>query len=212
MHPPLARFMRATRCARRALVVVAALAVLAPAIRPSAADARVLDRLTTTTGRSLADCASDIPGIPNFAEIRPGVTRGGQPTKEGIRFLRDRGFRTVISFRSNPSEREVVLRSGMAYVEIPMRAGIFGAAPPAEEQVRQFLSVVTDSSKYPVFIHCRRGKDRTGVMSAIYRIEACGWATDEAIEEMRALGFSGHYRGLMRFVRGYARAVQAPVP
>jgi protein tyrosine/serine phosphatase len=87
-----------------------------------------------------------------------------------------------------------------------MRAGIFGATPPTEEQVRLFLSVVKDSSRHPVFIHCRRGKDRTGVMSAIYRIEACGWTSDEAIEEMRAFGFSDHYRGLIRFVQTYARA------
>jgi protein tyrosine phosphatase (PTP) superfamily phosphohydrolase (DUF442 family) len=147
----------------------------------------------------------DAEGTRNFAEIHPGLARGGQPTEAGIRFLRDHGYRTVVSFRSNPSERDLVLRSGMAYVEIPMRAGIFGAAPPTEEQARLFLSVVTDSSRYPVFIHCRRGKDRTGAMSAIYRMEACGWTADEAIEEMRTLGFSRHYRRLLRFVRGYLR-------
>jgi protein tyrosine phosphatase (PTP) superfamily phosphohydrolase (DUF442 family) len=190
----------------RALVFAAAFAVAAPAIQPDLAGARVLERLATSTGKPFAACASDANGIQNFAEIRKGMSRGGQPTKEGIEFLRDQGYRTVISFRSNPSEREAVLGSGMAYVEIPMRAGIFGATPPTEEQVRLFLSVAMDPSRYPVFIHCRRGKDRTGVMSAIYRIEACGWTPDEAIEEMRAFGFSDHYRGLLRFVQTYARA------
>lgn len=177
---------------RRAFLLALAIAVFGTPIHTGFADART--------------------GISNFAEIGTGVARGGQPTEEGIRFLRDQGYRTVINFRSNPSERDDVLRSGMAYYEIPMRAGIFSAAPPTKEQVRLFLSVVTDSSKLPVFIHCRRGKDRTGVMSALYRIEACGWTPDEAIEEMRVLGFSGHYRGLLRFVRAYSRTAFAPAP
>lgn len=205
MHPPLGRCVGRAAGTGRVLVLAAALAVAALAIQPDRVGARVLERLATSTGKPFAACESDADGIPNFAEIRTGLSRGGQPTKEGIHFLRDKGYRTVISFRSNPSEREAVLGSGMGYVEIPMRAGIFGATPPTEEQVRLFLSVVKDSSRYPVFIHCRRGKDRTGVMSAIYRIEACGWTSDEAIEEMRAFGFSDHYRGLMRFVQTYAR-------
>ena len=206
MHPPLGRWVGRTACTGRVLVLAAALAFAAQCIQPDRVDARVLDRLTTSTGKPFAACASDAHGIRNFAEIRRGLSRGGQPTKEGIEFLRDRGYRTVVSFRSSPSEREAVRGSGMEYVEIPMRAGVFGATPPTEEQVRLFLLVVTDPSRSPVFIHCRRGKDRTGVMSAIYRIEACGWTPDEAIEEMRAFGFSDHYRGLMRFVQTYAPA------
>jgi tyrosine-protein phosphatase SIW14 len=189
---------------RRAFLLALAVAVSAAPVYPGLADARVLDRLTTSTGRPFA-----VPGlveeIPNFAEIQPGVARGGQPTDEGIRLLRDRGYRTVISFRSDSPDRDEVLRSGMGYVEIPLHAGIFGATDPTEEQVRHFLSVVTDPAKRPVFIHCLRGKDRTGVMSAIYRIEACGWTADEAIEEMRAFGFHGYYRGFVRFVRSYSR-------
>jgi protein tyrosine phosphatase (PTP) superfamily phosphohydrolase (DUF442 family) len=138
------------------------LAFLAAASQPIAAGAHVLDRLTTSSGKHFALPVPDAEGTRNFAEIHPGLARGGQPTEAGIRFLRDHGYRTVVSFRSNPSERDLVLRSGMAYVEIPMRAGIFGAAPPTEEQARLFLSVVTDSSRYPVFIHCRRRQGPNG--------------------------------------------------
>jgi protein tyrosine phosphatase (PTP) superfamily phosphohydrolase (DUF442 family) len=190
---------------RRALLFALALAVAAAPVHPGFAGVRVLDRLTTSTGRPFAVPAVEENGIPNFAETCPGVARGGQPTKEGIRFLRDHGYRTVVSFRSDSPDRDEVLRSGMGYVEIPLHAGIFGATDPTEEQVHQFLSVVTDSSRLPVFIHCLRGKDRTGVMSAIYRIETCGWSGDEAIEEMRAFGFHGYYKGFVRFVRAYSR-------
>jgi hypothetical protein len=40
-------------------------------------------------------------------------------------------------------------------------------------------------------------------MSAIYRMEVCGWTADEAVEEMNAFGFAGRYGKLRRFVQGY---------
>ena len=193
---------------RRVFLFALAVAVSAAPAHPGFAGQRVLERPTTSTGKPFAIPALHENGIPNFAVIRPGVARGGQPTEEGIHFLSESGYRTVISFRSDSPDRDEVLRSGMGYVEIPLRAGIFGAIDPTEEQVRLFLSVVTDTTRLPVFIHCLRGKDRTGVMSAIYRVEACGWTADEAIEEMRAFGFHGYYRGLVRFVRAYSRHLE----
>jgi len=144
-------------------------------------------------------------GIPRFAEIEPGLTRGGQPTAVGLEFLRERGYRTVISFRRNSPERRAVEGMGIRYVEIPMRAGLFGAAPPTREDVAGFLEVASDSSQRPVFIHCRRGKDRTGAMAAIYRIEACGWRNEDALREMLSFGFDRRYRKLMNYVRAYTR-------
>jgi protein tyrosine phosphatase (PTP) superfamily phosphohydrolase (DUF442 family) len=162
------------------------------------------ERATTTTGKSFAQLAPKTGGIRRFAEIRPGLARGGEPSEEGLQYLRDQGYRTVVSFLTSESESAYIVRSGMHYVHIPIRSGPFSAQPPTEEQVRHFLSVVGDSSRYPIFIHCHAGKDRTGAMSAIYRMEMCGWTADEAVEEMRAFGFSSRYRKLFRFVQGYS--------
>jgi protein tyrosine phosphatase (PTP) superfamily phosphohydrolase (DUF442 family) len=197
---------------RRGFVFVLAIAVSGALSHPGFADPRVLERLTTSTGKQFAVPAVAETGIPNFAETCPGIARGGQPSEEGIRFLRDHGYRTVISFRSNSPDRDEVLRSGMNYVEIPLRASPFRAVEPTEEQVRLFFSVVTDTTKQPVFMHCLRGKDRTGVMSALYRMESCRWTADEAIEEMKAFGFHGHYRGLLRFVRAYSARPAPQLP
>lgn len=162
-----------------------------------------LERLATTTGKSFAQRAPEA-GIRRFAEIRPGLARGGDPGEEGLRYLRGRGYRTIVSFLTSPSESAFVVQSGMQYVHIPMRSGLFGADPPTDDQVRQFLSIVQDSTRYPVFIHCHAGKDRTGAMSAIYRMESCGWTADEAVDEMKAFGFAGRYKRLFHFVQGYS--------
>ena len=157
----------------------------------------------TTTPTRRPQAAPNAIQIPRFAQIRPGLSRGGDPREEGLRYLHDQGYKTIVSFLVDQDESARVVQSGMRYVHIPMRSGLFSAQPPTDEQVSKFLSVVTDSTQYPVFIHCHAGKDRTGAMSAIYRMEACGWTADEAIDEMKAFGFSGRYDKLRRYVQGY---------
>jgi len=147
-------------------------------------------------------------GIPRFEEMEPGLARGGQPTTEGLQFLRAQGYRTVVSFRQDSRERRALEGMGIRYVQIPLRAGLFSATPPTQEEVARFLSVVSDSSQRPVFIHCKRGKDRTGAMAAIYRIES-GWTNEDAVREMLSFGFNRRYRKLMNFVRAYAREAAA---
>jgi len=188
---------------RSRILQLVLLAVASALLLISGVSEAKLGKLATSTGKSFARMAPEAGGIRRFAEIRPGLARGGEPGEEGLSYLRDRGYKTIVSFLTNEAESAYVVQSGMRYVHIPMRSGLFSAQPPTDEQVHQFLSVVSDSTLYPVFIHCHAGKDRTGAMSAIYRMEACGWTADEAVDEMKAFGFSGRYKRLLRFVQGY---------
>jgi protein tyrosine phosphatase (PTP) superfamily phosphohydrolase (DUF442 family) len=196
----------------RALGLLAAfvVAIAAPAA-PVHADARSLDQLATSTGRPFATALPEMRGIANFAQIEAGLARGARPTDEGMAELKARGFRTVIGLRHDPDERAKLAKLGIEYVELPMRINLLGAAIPSPEQIQTFLDVVSDPAKRPVFFHCRRGRDRTGAMAAIYRMERSGWRTAEALEEMNAFGFHSHYRKLRRFVEGYPRTNGRPL-
>ncbi|HVR82856.1 MAG TPA: tyrosine-protein phosphatase, partial [Planctomycetota bacterium] len=57
--------------------------------------------------------------------------------------------------------------------------------------------------KQPVYIHCAFGKDRTGTMAAIYRLEIDHWTAEEAMQEMEAFGYHNIYRELINFVKSY---------
>ncbi len=131
------------------------------------------------------------------------MARGGQPNDEGYAWLKTNGFRTVISFRQHHSEKEKVEKWGLLSVELPVQADIMGSSPPTEEQVKQFLATVSDSALQPVFFHCRRGADRTGLFCAIYRMEIDGWTNDEAVEEMQVFGYNDFYRDLIGYARNY---------
>ena len=40
--------------------------------------------------------------------------------------------------------------------------------PPTNEQLAQFLRIVNDPVQQPVYVHCKGGRHRTGVMTAAF--------------------------------------------
>ena len=181
---------------RRLLAIVCALTLAGCA-------AHTPQHLYGSTGVVFAEPVPGVPGISNFAWVGPGVARGEQPEDESLAWLEAHGFRTVIDLRKGHDEKARVEAHGMTWVAIPLRADLLGSTAPTEEQVRTFFEAVLDSAQRPVFFHCRRGADRTGMFAALYRIEVDGWSNEQAIEEMKAYGFDGRYKTLLNYVRAY---------
>jgi len=145
-----------------------------------------------------------IPHVDHVARIDQGVYRGAQPDGvEGYRALKEAGIRTVINLRQFHEYREEAEASGLRYVGLPVQASILGSEPPSESQLTQFFEIVQDPDQTPVFFHCMTGKDRTGTMCALYRIEQYGWSNEEAEAELHAFGYHTIWDDLIRFVREY---------
>jgi protein tyrosine/serine phosphatase len=55
----------------------------------------------------------------------------------------------------------------------------------------------------PFLIHCQHGADRTGLMSAMYRILEQGWSPEEAMKELTDGGYGYHsmWRNILRYVQ-----------
>ena len=140
-----------------------------------------------------------LPGLTNVGRVANGIFRGAQPEPEGYATLKAMGVRSVINLRTRHGEREAVEAAGMRYVKIPM--SFWRNVDPAV--VRLALSVMTDPANQPVFVHCSRGVDRTGVVAAVYRMEVDGWSKAEAEAEMDAFGFHEIWSQLKEFVRRY---------
>lgn len=154
-------------------------------------------------GRAPAERIPEASGIKDMAKIAPGIYRGGQPDETGFLYLKSRGFKTVVSLREHHGEKKAVEDAGMESIQIPLDADLTGSTPPTDAQIRVFFDAILDPSKQPVFFHCAVGKDRTGTMAALYRMEVDGWNADEALEEMRAFGAHRIFRSLRAFIRGY---------
>jgi len=59
----------------------------------------------------------------------------------------------------------------------------------------------------PVFLHCRQGQDRTGIVVAAYRMKVDGWSLADAEAEMRSFGFHDIWMELKEFIREYAKGL-----
>jgi uncharacterized protein (TIGR01244 family) len=126
--------------------------------------------------------------LPNFHRINENLYRGGQPKTGGLKKLADLGIKTIINLRGESDETLAEGREakslGMEYLNVPMST----AGRPTDEQVRRVFEILEEKEKTPVFVHCRRGSDRTGAIIAIYRIKRDGWTAERAIEEANRYG------------------------
>ena len=138
------------------------------------------------------------PGLPNLHKVSDDLYRGAQPKAEGISELKKMGVRTIVNFRKLHSDRDEIGDVEIGYEHIGMNPW-----NPEEEDVVEFLKIVTDPGRLPVFVHCRHGADRTGLMVAIYRVAVEGWTKEDASSEMREGGFGFHeiWRGIPKFLR-----------
>jgi uncharacterized protein (TIGR01244 family) len=151
-------------------------------------------------GSSLCLAQSVPTGVPNFHQVGVKVYRGAQPTDQGVLNLAKLGIKTVIDLREanghTLAEKKAVEAAGMRFINIPMR----GLGAPTPEQVSKILVLFNDESAGPVFIHCRRGADRTGTVVACYRIAHDHWDNQAALEEARSLGMSWMERAMQNYV------------
>lgn len=143
--------------------------------------------------------------LPNFAEVAPGIYRGGAPTAAGLRRLKEMGVETVIDLRiekKGQTEEEAAAKAlGLDRLRIPL-----GREAPTAKQVRTFLATLDDPAKRPVYVHCHWGADRTGAMIGIYRVTRQNWGFDRAYKEMRRYGFKSYLHELKGAVASRAKS------
>jgi len=129
----------------------------------------------------------ELAGVPNFHRVSPTLYRSAQPSAEGMRNLKELGIKTIVNLRTFHSDLDEIAGLDLGYEQIFMKTW-----HPEEEDVVRFLRIVTDPARGPVLVHCQHGADRTGAMSAIYRILVQGWSKEEALREMTEGGYNFH--------------------
>jgi tyrosine-protein phosphatase SIW14 len=142
-------------------------------------------------------------GVANFHHVNDRIFRGGQPDPQGWETLAKLGVKTVIDLRpaeehSIKEEKQAVEATGMHYVNVPLN----GLAAPPNDKISQLLALLNDAPG-PVFVHCRRGADRTGTVIACYRVAHDGWSNKKALKEAKSDGMSWVEFGMQRYVMAF---------
>lgn len=149
----------------------------------------------------LAEKILRLKGLSNVGRVSSHIFRGGQPGPKGYETLKKMGIRTVINLRTTKSEKREVDAAGMNSIEIPISM-IRSIDKKAVEKV---VEIMSDPENQPVYLHCRVGQDRTGVVVAVYRMKIDGWTLEEAVAEMQEFGFNDIWLHLRYFLDEYAR-------
>jgi protein tyrosine/serine phosphatase len=150
--------------------------------------------------------------IPNFGQISDTYFRGSQPQDADYQALARLGIRTVLDLQRDgrEDERRLVEAAGMTFVRIPLTT----TDRPSDAAVAEFLKIVNDPSRQPVYVHCAGGRHRTGVMTAVYRMTTDHWSAEQAYAEMKQFkfeGFPGHPT-LKRFVYDFYTQLKSLAP
>ena len=143
--------------------------------------------------------------LPNFHKVNDGLYRGGQPKEDGFAQLQKMGIKTVIDLRSDSEdslkEQRLVEKAGMRFINLPLG----NWSRPDPQQIDRILAKIDDPKNQPVFVHCRRGSDRTGTVIAIYRMTHDGWNTNRARDEAETFGLGWWQFGMRDFISDYYR-------
>lgn len=140
-----------------------------------------------------------LEGVPNLHRITPNLYRSEQPTAAGFRNLERLGIRTVINLRWFNNDVEEAAGTSLRTERVKILTWKID-----DEHVIAVMRMIKDPANGPYLIHCQHDADRTGLMSAMYRILHQGWTPDEALAELTDGGYG--YHSVWKNIRKYVRS------
>jgi tyrosine-protein phosphatase SIW14 len=138
--------------------------------------------------------------VRNFGEVNQTLFRGGMPSDEALHELKAMGVSMVIDLREDgparQREKEKVEQLGIRYAHVPLPR----TTAPSQAEIAQALSLILRDPSAKIYVHCMRGKDRTGTVIACYRIQHDGWDNRRALQEAKDYGMSSLERAMQSFI------------
>ncbi len=146
-------------------------------------------------------------GIPNFGQVTPTLYRGGQSSAEGFETLARMGIAIVVDTGRSRRDETLVKKLGMTYISLPWYCPF-----PKDKVFARFIEITRENPGKKIFVHCRLGDDRTGMMIAAYRMGEEHWTAKEAMQEMYEFGYRGIHHlmcpGLGRYEKSFPQRLK----
>lgn len=140
--------------------------------------------------------------MPNIVRIAPGIYFGPAPrTDADYGHLQRLGIKTIVELRrfkhkAIDKERRMARAYGFCYRHVPM-----GFRKLRDGSPERVLRLLTDCPLHPIYVHCNLGRDRTGLVIALYRVRYQGWSRQAAKAEWKQGRFNPLLRGLDRYFK-----------
>lgn len=141
--------------------------------------------------------------LEHFAEIDKNVFVGSKPRSDkDFQFLQSKHVRYILNARFLPffsgQERKKAKQYGMQFMAVEMNAS---PIPPSRKHVDQILLTLHNAEFQPIYVHCVLGRDRTSLISGLYKIYFLGVSKSDAWTEMRQSGFKTWW--ILRGLKSY---------
>jgi len=150
-----------------------------------------------------AQKAFESKDLPNFAEVNAKLFRGGQPTENGVKELARRGVKTIIDLRGedeNAKKEELWARNaGIKFVAVNLSNWF----KPETADIENVIKQIDAADNQSVFLHCKRGADRTGTVVAVYRISHDNYTAKQAISEAKKFDFGWWQFWMKDYINDY---------
>lgn len=132
--------------------------------------------------------ASVVNKQTNLYQVSPQLYRSEQPLKADTAALQQLNIKTVVNLRARNKDAVELAESNMKLVHVPINTWSISS-----EQLAQALWQIEQAKPQGnVLLHCYHGSDRTGLVTAMYRIIYQNWPIADAQREMKYGGFGFH--------------------
>src|SRR5215472_18233745 len=142
------------------------------------------------TPEGACETARDSP-VRNFCVVDPGTLwRGENPTTADVEWLLEQGVQSVLSIQldARPAFERAALRPeavrSVSYFRVKGFDPLQMLSRSRDDRVVALFIAVVEEAPKPLYVHCRAGVDRVGVLVASYRIIVQGVSREDAVAEM----------------------------
>ncbi len=137
----------------------------------------------------------------NLYRMTPTLFRSARVRGKDIALLQSLGIKTVVSFRSFHSDEAILGNRGFKLKRVSINTWDID-----DKKVVAALRAIRAAEKNgPVLLHCLHGADRTGLISAMYRMVYQDWSKEQASDELMNGGYG--YHSMWKNIPAYIREV-----
>jgi protein tyrosine/serine phosphatase len=144
--------------------------------------------------------------IPNFHKVDNDLYRGGHPTCEGLSKLEALGIRSFIDLGGAQASlrrcKSAAARAGMQFISFKISIPRVVLLGVPDQRLRTLFASIQRARK-PIFLSCSLGRDRTGLIAALYRMKRGEMSFPEAEREAIYYGYRPRFIGLRRALERY---------
>ncbi len=163
-----------------------------------------------STAGDVSEEALTAAPLANFHKVRTGLYRGGHPDAAGLDYLKKLGVKRIVNLEVGDfveaypwditKELDEAHARGLTELRYPMSAFEPAVSGEFDAHMNQILAILkTATATDAIYVHCKHGQDRTGLVLGLERVIDEKWAPKAAHDEMLKIGFHPFFLGLEHY-------------